>query len=66
VPGPIGVYFHWLRINSGNGTAEDIDVYGKPAVEMSLESGDRSVTMIPVKLFVVWSASFQVLAIYNC
>jgi hypothetical protein len=45
VPGSVGSHFHWLRIRYGNGSFQDLNVYGTPVVEMTMTSGDGSVTL---------------------
>ena len=45
VPGPAGAHFHWLRIAFGSGAAYDLNLYGKPVVEMNLMAENRSLTL---------------------
>ncbi len=44
-PGAIGTYFHWLRINLGDSVIKDINVYGKPVIDLNMRAEDGSVTL---------------------
>jgi hypothetical protein len=44
VPGVVGHYVHWVRVAFADGTHYDLNVYGKPPVEIPVQGREGSVT----------------------